>query len=170
MSIFTINKLDKDKREKPWANLFLAKMVVWGGKTCGNVIRLKDIGGRNLSKPKILVIEDEAILGLELQEDLTEMGYEVPAVITDGDRVLHAVATYKPDAIIMDIKLFGFRDGIEAAAQVHGFYTTPIIYLSSYPEEEVRSRFQKTSPVAYLEKPHTSESLKKAIELALSKH
>ena len=118
---------------------------------------------------RILIVEDEAILGLELKEDLCAMGYEVPEIVTDGDRVLRAVAAHKPDLILMDIKLYGFRDGIEAAGQVRGFFETPILYLSSYPEAEVANRIRRTSQAAYLEKPCSPEVLQRAIEEALSR-
>jgi len=120
-----------------------------------------------MAAKKILVVEDEPILGLELKEDLIAMGYDVPEVVPDGDKVLPAVIRHKPDLIVLDIKLYGFRDGIEAAGQVRGFYQTPIIFLSSYPESEVKNRVTKTAPIAYLQKPYTSESLMSAIAEAL---
>jgi two-component system, response regulator PdtaR len=92
----------------------------------------------------------------------------VPDVVPDGDRVLAAVTTHHPDVILMDIKLYGFRDGIDAALQIRGFYRTPIVYLSSYPIKEVESRIKKTAPVAYLEKPYRLTELRGVIEAALA--
>jgi two-component system, response regulator PdtaR len=116
----------------------------------------------------ILVVEDEPILGLELQEDLQSLGYKVPEVIPDGDRVLSAVSRHHPDVILMDIKLYGFRDGVDAALQIRGFYKTPIVYLSSYPKSEMEQRVQKTAPVAYIEKPYNLTELRAVIEAALA--
>ncbi len=118
---------------------------------------------------KVLVVEDEPILALELKEDLTELGFEVADVISDGDSILSSVVRNKPDAIVMDIKLFGFRDGIEAANQIRGFYkNTPIIYLSSYPETEVSERIKKTHPSYYLQKPYDPQTLNQALIHALA--
>jgi CheY-like chemotaxis protein len=121
-----------------------------------------------MKSPVILVVEDEPILGLELREDLTALGYEVPEVVPDGDRVLAAVIKYHPSLILMDIKLYGFRDGIDAVLQVKGFYEIPIVFLSSYPREQVEHRLKRTAPVAYLEKPYDPATIKDVIAGALA--
>ena len=121
-----------------------------------------------MNSPVILVVEDEPILGLELKEDLEALGYEVPEVVPDGDLVLAAVIRYHPSLIVMDIKLYGFRDGIEAVLQVRGFYEIPIVYLSSFPVKEVEQRIRRTAPVAYIEKPYDPAKLKDVIAGALA--
>lgn len=120
------------------------------------------------SSPRILIVEDEPILALELKEDLQDMGFSVSEVVADGDMVLHAFLRNKPDVVLMDIKLHGFRDGIDSASQIRGFYKTPIIYLSSFAEIEVKERLGRTAPYAYLQKPYELPRLHQAIDAVVS--
>lgn len=117
--------------------------------------------------PRILIVEDEPILALELKEDLQDMGFAVSEVVADGDMVLHAFLRNKPDVVLMDIKLHGFRDGIDSASQIRGFYKTPIIYLSSFPEGEVVDRLVRTAPYSYLQKPYELPRLQQVIASAV---
>lgn len=116
---------------------------------------------------RILIVEDEPILALELKEDLQDLGYQVSEVVSDGDMVLHSFLKNRPDVILMDIRLHGFRDGIESAAQIRGFYQTPVVYLSSLPEAEVSHRLSRTSPFAYIQKPYDLARLQAVLAQAL---
>lgn len=116
-----------------------------------------------MSKPVVLVVEDEPMLALELKEDLEAAGYMVPPVVADGDGVMPALIKHKPAVILMDIKLFGYRDGIDAASRLRAFYKTPILYLTSYSYDEVRERLEKTQPAVYLQKPYDPVRLKEVL-------
>ena len=116
----------------------------------------------------VLVVEDEGIVGLELQEILENLGYNVPDVVTSGDAVLENVIKYKPSLIIMDIHLKSFIDGIDAVKRVKMIQDTPIIYLTAYPNKEIRQRAMTTNPAAYLLKPFKEKQLKEEIQKALS--
>jgi CheY-like chemotaxis protein len=114
-------------------------------------------------KLRILVVEDEPILALELKEDLQDLGFDVADVIHDGDMVLHTYLKCKPDAVVMDIKLHGFRDGVEAAGQLRVFYSTPIVFVSSYAKAEMAERLTRFKSFSYLQKPYEPQALKEAI-------
>ncbi len=116
----------------------------------------------------VLVVEDEGIVGLELQEILESLGYNVPDVVTSGDAVLENVIKYKPSLIIMDIHLKSFIDGIDAVKRVKMIQDTPIIYLTAYPNKEIKQRAMTTNPAAYLLKPFKEKQLKEEIQKALS--
>lgn len=116
---------------------------------------------------RVLIVEDEPILALELKEDLQDMGFSVSEVIADGDMVLHAFLRTKPDVVLMDIKLHGFRDGIDSASQIRGFYKTPIVYLSSFAETDVQDRLTRTAPYVYLQKPYDLPRLQATIDQAV---
>lgn len=120
-------------------------------------------------KPRILIVEDEPILALELKEDLQELGCVVADVVSDGDMVLHNFLKARPDVILMDIKLHGFRDGIDSAIQIRGFYQTPIVFLSSYAEADVADRLSRTAPYAFLQKPYEPSQLQQLITSLVSK-
>ncbi|MDA8410443.1 MAG: response regulator [Treponema sp.] len=117
---------------------------------------------------KILIVEDEPVLELELTEDLQGAGYEVVGVEDSGDKAMFQTIKKRPDLIVMDIKLHGFRDGIDSALQIRGFYPTPIIYLTSYALKDVEDRIRRTSPAWYLQKPYSLPTLLRTIEGILS--
>lgn len=111
----------------------------------------------------ILVVEDEPIVGLEMQESLQRMGYSVPEIVTSGDQVLDATLRLKPDLIIMDIHLNSFIDGIDAAMRLKLLGGCPIVYVTAYPNAQIRERAMRTSPAAYLLKPLDEDELRKAV-------
>jgi CheY-like chemotaxis protein len=115
----------------------------------------------------ILVVEDEPIVSMQLQESLEAMGHKVPAIIDSGDLVLSAVVAYKPDLILMDIKLRSFIDGVDAAKRVKLVCDVPVIYLTAYPSKGSQDRAMGTHPAAYLVKPISDKALGEQIEKAL---
>jgi len=115
----------------------------------------------------ILVVEDEPIVGMQLQESLEAMGHRVPAIIDSGDEVLSATLAHKPDLILMDIKLRSFIDGVDAASRLKLVCDVPVIYLTAYPSKGSQDRAMGTKPAAYLVKPINDKTLKEQIEKAL---
>jgi CheY-like chemotaxis protein len=122
-----------------------------------------------MAKETILVVEDETLVGLELKEDLERLGYFVPEVIENGEDVMQAVARHQPDLILMDIRLRGSLDGIEAAYQTKAEFDVPIIYLTAYSDADTLRRAALTGPDAFLLKPFDERELAANVELALSR-
>ncbi|RJR19239.1 MAG: response regulator [Nitrospiraceae bacterium] len=123
-----------------------------------------------MGKAKILVVEDEAIIASDLQWRLQSMGYDVPSIVASGEDAVSKVWEIKPDLVLMDIMLLGEIDGIEAASRIHSVNDTPVIYLTSYADEELLERAKITEPFAYMIKPIGDRELFSSIELSLSKH
>ena len=121
-----------------------------------------------MDKSTVLIVEDEALVGLELQEILEGLGYNVPEVISSGDAVVEGVLKYKPNLIIMDIHLRSFIDGIDAVKRIKMLDDTPVIYLTAFPNSEIKDRAMTTNPVAYLIKPFKEEELIKYVDKALN--
>jgi CheY-like chemotaxis protein len=117
---------------------------------------------------RILIVEDETIVGMQLQESLEAAGHSVPEVVDSGDAVMGAVLAYKPDLIIMDINLKSFIDGVDAAARVRLVSEVPIIFLTAYPSQGSQDRALKTKPFAYMLKPINDRSLRESVDQALS--
>jgi two-component system, response regulator PdtaR len=115
----------------------------------------------------ILIVEDEPIVGMQLQESLESMGHNVPAIVDSGDEVLGAVLANKPDLILMDIKLRSFIDGVDAAKRVKLVCDTPIIYLTAYPSKGSQDRALGTTPAGYLVKPVSDDALRDQIRKVL---
>jgi two-component system, response regulator PdtaR len=120
-----------------------------------------------MTEKTILIVEDEPIIGMELQESLEKAGYRVPEVVRNADSVMPAVIMNKPDLIIMDIYLKSFIDGIDAAQRVKMMKDTPIIFLTAYPNESIRRKAMTIKPAAYLLKPIHHEVLQKEIKKVL---
>jgi CheY-like chemotaxis protein len=116
----------------------------------------------------VLIVEDEPLVGMELQESLERMGHRVPAVIASGDEVLAAAIAHKPDLVVMDIHLKSFIDGVDAAKRLSMICAAPIIYVTAYPSRGVEDRAMRTAPAAYLLKPVDEETLAEAVDRALN--
>jgi two-component system NtrC family sensor kinase len=123
-----------------------------------------------MGKAKILVVEDEAIIARDLQWRLQGMGYEVPYIVATGEDAVIKVQEFKPDLVLMDIMLLGPMDGIQTADKIRATDDIPVMYLTSYADEEIVERAKITEPFAYLIKPIGDRELYSGIELTLSKH
>ncbi len=115
----------------------------------------------------ILIVEDEALAGMELRETLEKLGYSVPGVLKRGEDVPEAIVVHRPDLILMDIRLKGFQDGIETAYMVGGEFDVPFIFLSAYSDDETLNRALGTRAYGYLVKPFDEKTLRTTLELAL---
>lgn len=120
-------------------------------------------------KETILVVEDEPLVGLEIKEDLENLGYIVPEIVTAGENVLPAVARHLPDLVIMDIRIDGAVDGIEAAYQMKAEFDLPVLYLTAYSDSQTLRRAAATGPDAFLLKPFSERELAANVEIILSK-
>jgi len=121
------------------------------------------------TKTKIMIVEDEMIVGADIQSRLTQFGYDVSEVIPTGEEAVDQAWQFHPDVILMDIKLAGVIDGIEAAARIRSAEEVPIIFLSAYTERKLLERARLSEPYAYIVKPYKDEELRMAIELAVYK-
>lgn len=119
-------------------------------------------------KKKILVIEDDSIMGMEMKEVLEGFGYEVSGVVTSGDAGISEAKKTKPDLILLDIRLKGSMSGIEVARAIRLFTNAPITFLTGYKNESTVSETQQISGSYMLTKPvdfdELNNTLQKAIE------
>jgi CheY-like chemotaxis protein len=81
---------------------------------------------------RILIVEDESIVQLDLQRRLERMGYVVVGIASRGEEAIVKAVELKPDLVIMDVKLDGPMDGIEAARRIRGVHGTPVVYVTAY--------------------------------------
>jgi diguanylate cyclase (GGDEF)-like protein len=116
---------------------------------------------------RILVVEDEVIIGQDIRRILLGFGYEVPAVAATGTEALREADAQPPDFVLMDIKLRGPLDGIETATRLQERHNAAIVYLTSHSDEATLARAKATSPYGYLVKPFTDRELRTCIEIAL---
>jgi PAS domain S-box-containing protein len=122
-----------------------------------------------MSKAQILVVEDEAIVAKDIQNTLTKLGYQVPAIAVSGKSALEKVTEFQPDLVLMDIVLKGKMDGIETADRIRTNFDIPVIYLTAYDDDKTLGRAKVTEPFGYLIKPFQDRELHSTIEMALYK-
>ena len=117
----------------------------------------------------ILLVEDESITAELLTAQVQAMGHRVCAVGVSADQAYELALTHRPDIIIMDIKLKGAEDGIDAAQRLRGAVDAPVIFLTAVTDEEVFERAREAGPYGYVTKPYTAEDLGHQIELVYAR-
>jgi len=123
-----------------------------------------------MSANKILIVEDEAVVSLDVTRRLEKMGYEVMGRIASGEEALELIEKERPDLVLMDINLQGEMDGIETATKLYKEYNLPVIYLTAYAGESTLERAKESKPYGYILKPFKERELHAAIEIAISRH
>ena len=110
-----------------------------------------------MSGKRVLVVEDENIIALDLRLRIENLGQTVVGVAHSGEAAVRQTAELAPDLVLMDIVLRGAMDGVEAASAIRQSQETPIIYLSAHSDEKTRQRMAATRPPGYLVKPFDDE-------------
>lgn len=123
-----------------------------------------------MSPSHILVVEDEAIVSMEIEERLAAMGYSVAGTVSSGEQALNLASGLRPDLVLMDIRLREAMNGIDAAETLRRRFHIPVIFLSACSEDETRERAKGVQPFGYVLKPFDDCELKSTIEIALFKH
>ena len=131
-----------------------------------------------MSSARILVVEDERITAEDIKDGLKSLGYKVPAVVHSGEEAVRKAMELQPDLVLMDIKLEGKMDGIEAAGEIKKHFDIPVIYLTAYSDENTLERARMTEPSGYVlkepsgfvHKPFKESELHTIIELTLYRH
>ncbi|MFA7097110.1 MAG: response regulator, partial [Gammaproteobacteria bacterium] len=118
--------------------------------------------------PTILVVEDEAISGIAIRQQLERMGYRVPAIVGAGEEALRWVETERPDLVLMDNALAGEMDGVDTAKVLRERFDVPVIYVTGRTDQEFVQRAKTTKPLGYIAKPFAENELGAVVELALS--
>ncbi|MEH1937201.1 MAG: EAL domain-containing protein [Nostoc sp.] len=123
-----------------------------------------------MSGVNILIVEDEAIVAMDIQNRLKKFGYNVLWLAHSGEEAIEKAADDSLDLVLMDIRLKGKMDGVEAAQIIHNNFNIPVIYLTVNADESTLERAKVTEPFGYIIKPFKEKELKFTIEITLSKH
>jgi PAS domain S-box-containing protein len=115
----------------------------------------------------ILIVEDEQIVALELRDRLTRMGHSVVGIVASGEDAIALARTIRPDLVLMDIKLQGVIDGIDAATAIRAEVDAAIVYLTAFADRETLERAKVTQPYGYILKPFQERELQVIIEVSL---
>jgi PAS domain S-box-containing protein len=123
-----------------------------------------------MPKATILIVEDEAIVAEDLSQKLGRLGYEVGGVTARGDEAIVLARDRRPDLVLMDIRLQGRMDGVEAAEHIGRECARPVIFLTAHSDHATVQRAKLTEPFGYILKPFEELDLQTHIEMALYKH
>lgn len=122
-----------------------------------------------MSKGKILVVEDENIVAMDLKRRLTKLGYQVVGTASNAVGALSLVVDKSPDLVLMDIRIQGHTDGIETAKVINENHKIPVIFLTAHSEEPTLNRALASMPYGYLLKPCSEKELHANIQVAMEK-
>lgn len=113
---------------------------------------------------KVLIVEDERLTAKCLKLDLEDLGADALEPVAKGEDAIDIANEMNPDLILMDIRLSGGLDGIEAAEEIMQKKRIPIVFMTGYATEHIKERAQKINPFDFLEKPVNIDRIKQIID------
>jgi CheY-like chemotaxis protein len=116
---------------------------------------------------KILVVDDEAIIVMQLEKRLSVMGYTVAGMAASGEDAVDMARRLQPDLVLMDIVMPGQMNGIEAAKIITKELDIPVVFVTSYADDAIIEKAKSARPYGYILKPFNELEIKAAIEVAL---
>lgn len=123
-----------------------------------------------MSKTTILIVEEEAIVAADLAGKVEQLGYEVAGTAAAGEEAVELACRLRPGVVLMDIRLKGSMDGIEAAEAIRRRVDVPVIYLTAHSDSTTLSRAMVSEPFGYILKPFEEKELATTIEMGLYRH
>ncbi len=131
----------------------------------------EEIGALNMkNKATILIVEDDYIVARMLEKTLAELGYIITGMASNGPDAIRLTGQHHPSLVLLDIRLGGSMDGIEAAKEIYKLYKIPVVYITAHSDDPTFTRAIETALYGYLIKPVTINTLRTTIEVALEKY
>ena len=123
-----------------------------------------------MSKQKVLIVEDESLVALDIREALENLGYVVTGQADSGATALALARDTHPDLVLMDIMLKGDQDGIVTAQKIKEELHLPVVFLTAHADQATLERAKITEPFGYILKPFKEIEIRTVIELAIHRH
>jgi CheY-like chemotaxis protein len=123
----------------------------------------------SLKNARILVVEDENIIALDIQNILEDLGFLIAGIVDTGEESVRLASSTLPDLVIMDIKLKGQMDGIQAAELIYKKLRIPIIYVTAYGDFGTIQKLGNSAAFGFISKPFEEEEIRKSIHTVLSR-
>jgi CheY-like chemotaxis protein len=117
--------------------------------------------------PRILIVEDELVVAMDVEMQLLAFGYEVAGIARTGKEALRLAESAHPDLVLMDVQLRGALDGIATAEQMQAVWKVPVVFVTAFGNAEARRRAEALHPAGYLTKPYRPETLQPVVAAAL---
>ena len=118
---------------------------------------------------RVLIVDDESLIRMDLRDIIESCGHEVVAEGTNGVEAIKLCKEYKPDIVLMDVKMPEL-DGIEAARQIGFHHEAPVVLLTSYSQQDLINKARESGVYGYLIKPVREEQLVPTLEMALGRY
>lgn len=119
-----------------------------------------------MNTKKVLIVEDEMIIAMLIERMVSNLGHQVVEKVSSGEGAIQAAIAHRPDLILMDIRLKGDIDGIEAMKQIQEKMSIPVIYISGNSDIAHQKKIENTNYVDFLSKPITQSDLSKSVGMA----
>ncbi len=123
-----------------------------------------------MRNPKIMIVEDEAIVAMAMEQKFIKNGYDVCEIIDSGEVAIEKAKETMPDLILMDILLKGKINGLEAAREIRAFKDIPILFMTGYESKRTMQKVKDFKPVASFTKPVIWEHLKASVDYVIQKN
>lgn len=121
-----------------------------------------------MKRKKILIVEDQLIITMDLEYMLEELGYEVCGICTTYEAAVSAIKASQPDLVLVDIILSGQKTGIDLAHEINQTYRIPFIFLTSHADRSTIEAAKSTKPAGYIVKPFNRNDVYASIEIAFN--
>lgn len=122
------------------------------------------------SSPRALIVEDEILIAEELRERLSRLGFSVIASVASADEGIAIATRERPDLVLMDIRLKGEKDGVQAAREIRNQVDVPIVYLTAYSDQLTVDRAKTSEHDGFILKPFRGRELQATIDVAMQRH
>lgn len=120
-----------------------------------------------MRQKRIIIVEDEGIVAMDISRSLAVMGYEVAFIADSGEKTLEKIESENADLILMDVELKGSINGIETAKRIKEKFKIPVVFLTAFEDEATLSRIGQIGS-GYLVKPFEDDNLRNTIEKVLA--
>jgi CheY-like chemotaxis protein len=125
---------------------------------------------RTASPPRILIVEDEAVIRYDIRQQLQALGYVVAGEAVSGQEAVFLTGRLRPDLVLMDIRLTPGMDGIAAAHAIREHQALPVVFLTAFAADDILERAMLAEPYGYIVKPFSEGELHTVLRTALDKH
>jgi CheY-like chemotaxis protein len=122
------------------------------------------------AEPRALIVEDETLIAEELKERLSRLGFFVIAAVDSAEEGIAIATRERPDLVLMDIRLKGEKDGVQAAEEIRQQVDVPIVYLTAYSDRLTVDRAKRTEHDGFILKPFHRGELQSTIDVAMQRH
>ena len=122
------------------------------------------------TEPRALIVEDETLIAEELRERLSRLGFTVIAAVSSGEEAVEIATREHLDLVLMDIRLSGDKDGVQAAREIREQVNVPIVYLTAHSDRRTVERAKRTDHDGFILKPFLRKELQSTIEVVLKRY